>query len=135
MPQRALSSVNVLVVEDEPFTRETVTALLGRIGVGAVLSAANGAAALALLESVDIDIHLAICDIEMPELSGYEFVRRLRYGSVPRYKELPVLMLTGHDTPKNLERARTHRIAGFLVKPPTAESLRLGILEALPGRS
>ena len=52
-------------------------------------------------------------------MSGYEFVRMLRYGTVPRLKDLPVLMLTGHDTPKNLRHTRTHRIDGFLLQPPT----------------
>ena len=39
---------------------------------------------------------------------GYEFLRMLLYGTVPRFKDLLVLMLTGHDTPKNLRHARTH---------------------------
>ena len=33
---------------------------------------------------------------------------------------LPVLMLTGHETPKNLSRSRTRKIDGFLVKRATA---------------
>ena len=55
----------------------------------------------------------------------------LRYGTMPRFKDLPVLTLTGHDTPKNLRHAHTHKIDGFPVKPPTAESLRSSVLDAL----
>ena len=69
----------------------------------------------------------------MPEMSGYEFVCRLRYGTPPGYKDLPVLMLTGHETPKNLSRSRTRKIDGFLVKRATAEALRRSILDALKG--
>lgn len=131
MPETAQLPLCVLVVEDDPLTRRTVETVLGRIGIDTVLTAENGAAALAVLAATEDAIDLVICDIEMPEMTGYELVRRLRYGTVPRFKDVPVLMLTAHDTPKNLQRARTHRIAGFLVKPATAESLRLAIRDAL----
>ena len=123
--------MHILVVEDEAFSLEAIRKVLNNIGATSVATASNGAEALKLLEDADCNLDLIICDIEMPEMSGYEFVRMLRYGTVPRFKDLPVLMLTGHDTPKNLRRARTHKIDGFLVKPPTAESLRRGILDAL----
>ena len=131
MSEENLGSVHILVVEDEAFSLEAIRKILNKIGATSVATASNGADALKLLEDVDCNPDLIICDIEMPEMSGYEFVRMLRYGTVPRFKDLPVLMLTGHDTPKNLRRARTHKIDGFLVKPPTAESLRRGILDAL----
>ena len=131
MSEENLGSVHILVVEDEAFSLEAIRKILNNIGATSVATASNGADALKLLEDADCNLDLIICDIEMPEMSGYEFVRMLRYGTVPRFKDLPVLMLTGHDTPKNLRRARTHKIDGFLVKPPTAESLRRGILDAL----
>ena len=124
MSEENLGSVHILVVEYEAFSLEAIRKILNNIGATSVATASNGTAALKLLEDAD-------CDIEMPEMSGYEFVRMLRYGTVPRFKDLPVLMLTGHDTPKNLRRARTHKIDGFLGKPPTAESLRRSILDAL----
>ena len=55
----------------------------------------------------------------------------LRYGTMPRFKYLPVLTLMGHDTPKNLLHAHTHKIYVFLMQPPTAESLRSSVLDAL----
>ncbi|MBG06483.1 MAG: hypothetical protein CMM59_20670 [Rhodospirillaceae bacterium] len=131
MSEENLGSVHILVVEDEAFSLEAIRKVLNNIGATSVATASNGADALKLLEDADCNLDLIICDIEMPEMSGYEFVRMLRYGTVPRFKDLPVLMLTGHDTPKNLRHARTHKIDGFLVKPPTAESLRRGILDAL----
>ena len=41
-----------------------------------------------------------LLDLEMPEMDGYEFVRRARYGTVSEYKKLPILILTGQDTEK-----------------------------------
>ena len=55
----------------------------------------------------------------------------LRYGTMPCFMDLPVLTLTGHDTPQNLRHAHTHMIYVFLMQPPPAESLRRSVLDAL----
>ena len=65
----------VLVVDDHPSNRELVTTLLGYAG-HAFIEASNGADALALTRSERPD--LVICDILMPGMDGYEFVRQLR---------------------------------------------------------
>ncbi len=67
----------------------------------------------------------------MPEMTGYEFVRQVRYGTVPRFKDVPILILTGQATEKNVQRAQTHKINGFVTKPPTVDILRLEIHAAL----
>ncbi|MED5360837.1 MAG: response regulator, partial [Pseudomonadota bacterium] len=113
MSEDNLCSVHIRVVEDEAFSLEAIRKVLNNIGATSVATTSNGAEALKLLEDADCNLDLIICDIEMPERPGYEFVRMLHYGTVPRLKDLPVLMLTGHDTPKNLRHTRTHRIDGF----------------------
>lgn len=65
----------VLVVDDHPSNRELVTTLLGYAG-HAFFEASNGADALALVRSERPD--LVICDILMPGMDGFEFVRQLR---------------------------------------------------------
>lgn len=65
----------VLVVDDHPSNRELVTTLLGYAGHSFV-EASNGADALALTRSERPA--LVICDILMPGMDGYEFVRQLR---------------------------------------------------------
>ncbi len=131
MPDTDYSKLKVMVIDNEAFARKLVTRLLEAIGIGHVVTAASGADALAQLAEPDTDIDLVICDIEMPEMTGYEFVRRIRYGTVPRFKDVPILILTGHATEKNVQRAQTHKINGFVTKPPTVDSLRLEIHAAL----
>ncbi len=126
-----MKSVNVLVIEDEDFAASFVRRVLDRLGVGNVINAATGAAALELLQKTDIRIDIFICDLEMPEMGGYEFIRRIRYGTVPRYKGIPILVLTGRDTEKNVKKSRTHRINGFIVKPPRADELEHHMRKAL----
>ena len=125
------STVKVMVIDNEAFARKFVTRLLEAIGIGQVVTAESGADALAQLAEPDTDIDLVICDIEMPEMTGYEFVRQVRYGTVPRFKDVPILILTGQATEKNVQRARAHKINGFVTKPPTVDMLRLEIHAAL----
>ncbi len=131
MSDNEFGSVRVMVIDDHEFARKIITRLLEAIGIGHVLTAESGADALAQLAEPDTDIDLVICDIEMPEMTGYEFVRQIRFGTVPRFKDVPIVILTGHATDKNLERAKTHKINGFVTKPPTADMLKVQIWDAL----
>ncbi len=131
MPHASLEGCNILIIDDEPISRVAVTKTLGNIGVGNVSEADNGNDALRLLETADPKINVIICDIEMPEMTGYEFVRRVRYGTVPEYAKVPIIILTGKDTDKNLRDARIHKINDFLLKPPTAETLKTSINRVL----
>ena len=131
MPDDDFTFLNVMAVEDEAFSQEVVSKLLESIGVNSVTIAENGADAIARLAEAKAKIHLIICDIEMPEMGGFEFVRQVRFGATPGYKDVPIVMLTGKDTDKNVEKARFHRINGFLVKPPKVNTLKNAIRHAL----
>ncbi len=125
------SSVNVMVVDDEEFAQRYVTRILKMLGTGDVVTADNGADALEKLAETDVAVDLIISDIEMPEVDGYEFVRKVRYGAVPKYQDVPILILTGKDTDENVQKARFHKINGFIVKPPNAEDLERKLRKAL----
>ncbi|MBT3909215.1 MAG: response regulator [Rhodospirillaceae bacterium] len=131
MNNSPFTDINVLCVDDEEFARGLISRLLASIGVNKVIEAENGANALTCLEDSANDIHIIISDIEMPGMNGYEFVRRVRYGVVPRYKVIPILMLTGKDSDKNVRSARIHKINGFLVKPSNADEVRAQMSHAL----
>ena len=128
------TSVTVLVVDDEAFSQKFVIRVLGTLGVDKVITADNGAHALEVLASADPPVDLVISDIEMPEMDGFELARRIRWGAVPQYKNIPFLMLTGQDTEKNVQKGRIHRIDGFIVKPPKADELRGYLEKVLAGR-
>ncbi len=125
------SSINVMVVDDDEYSRAFVTCILEAMGVGHILAAENGVDALARLGGGDANIDLVICDVEMPEMTGYAFARRVRYGVVPRFKDVPILMLTGQPTEKNVQRARTHKINDFMEKPASVDLLRVKIRDVL----
>ncbi|CAK0757669.1 hypothetical protein CCP3SC15_220026 [Gammaproteobacteria bacterium] len=72
-----LSPAPVLIIDDDDFTRELIEDLLRDLGITKILCAGNGAQALGLFKSLDILPALVICDINMPEMDGVEFLRHL----------------------------------------------------------
>lgn len=136
MAKGLLSAANVLVIDDDADVREALAALLESIGVGGVAAVENGQAAIEHLAQADPAVNVVICDILMPGMDGWEFVRRIRYGTdVPAYKNVPILMLTGADTPENVQRGKYHRIHAFLIKPLDRNTLYKHVLRALSART
>ena len=62
-------------------------------------------------------VDLVITDVVMPEMGGYELIRKIRLGGVPGLKEVPIIVLTANDSEKNVQLARALRITNFFVKP------------------
>jgi PleD family two-component response regulator len=69
-------------------------------------------AALGMLNTVKVD--LILLDVEMPEMSGFEFLERLRGNS--GIEQPPVIFVTSHETPDVTTRALSSG-AGYVVKP------------------
>lgn len=69
--------LNILVLEDDDFQRKMTTKMLSTLEVN-ICEASNGVEALALLNTENsIPIDIALCDINMPEMDGMEFMRHL----------------------------------------------------------
>jgi CheY-like chemotaxis protein len=84
-----------------------------------VISKSDGREALEWLEGNLPD--LVICDIQMPNLDGYQFLEMLRQRSYT--KHTPVIMLSGAESSK--ERVKCYRLGAqdFLAKPFNPEEL------------
>jgi DNA-binding response OmpR family regulator len=104
-----MSRSRVLVVDDDELTRAVLREVLARAGHD-VHEAADGRAGLHDLYAATPD--LVILDVEMPELDGWTTLERIRELS-----DVPVLMLTAHET--ELERVRGLRGGAddYVVKP------------------
>lgn len=75
-----LSELNLLVVEDDDFQRKTVISMLRSLGVTSVSDASNGRRALEIIrEESSNPVNVALCDLNMPEMDGMEFLRHLSY--------------------------------------------------------
>src|SRR5215204_4960158 len=104
----------VLIVDDNTASRRLLAAALKTAGFTA-LQAADGADALAAIEKYRPDVILL--DLEMPELDGTQTCQRIRAHSDPRVRELPVVMLTAHDSEEEEVRCLEAGANDFLAKP------------------
>lgn len=109
---------NVLVVDDNVDAADTLGELLRAWGYE-VTVAHDGPAALAALQDTLPDI--ALLDIGMPAMDGYELAAHLRFQ--PGCAELPIVAITGSGGPEDVRRSRAKGFAAHLVKPVSAASL------------
>ena len=121
-----LEDRTVLVVDDDMRTIYAVSAILRARGAR-VLVADTGSAAMAMLaEHPKLDA--VLMDVMMPELDGYETVRRIR--AAPEHRTLPVLMLTAKAMPGEEARSLEAGASDYLAKPVDPDQLleKLGAL-------
>ena len=88
----ALTNSLILVVDDEPLLRYTLSHALKQLGYQAAL-AENGDEALR--QAIALNPDVILLDVLMPNLDGFDVCRRLR--AEPRLAEAPIVMMTGVD--------------------------------------
>jgi DNA-binding response OmpR family regulator len=125
-------SVNpvVLVADDDPDILALVRFRLEREGYD-VVSAADGQAALEF--ALDHTPDLAVLDVMMPRLDGYEVTRRLREHEAT--KGMPIILLTARVGESDLERGFEMGADGYVTKPFSPQMLRERVQAALGTRT
>jgi len=114
----------VLLAEDEPNIVESLTFLLKRAGFQ-IKVASDGRQALdAALEQQPA---VLVLDLMLPELDGYEVLRRLRAD--PRGEKLPVLMLTAKGQRIDRETALECGADLFMTKPFANSEITAAVVE------
>lgn len=118
----------VLIVDDSKVARHGLERCLEAVGLGidTVREAADGAAALAILERERVD--LLCTDLAMPGMDGEELLRALR--ARPGGDRIPVIVIAGVATDSWRERLRPYGVAAVLPKPPEHAAL-LRVLRAI----
>jgi len=104
-----LSGIRVLVVDDEPDARHLIKRVLGECNAQVVV-AGSAREALLLIESEKP--HVLLSDIGMPEMDGYELLKRVRALGEANQARLPAIALTAFA--RSEDRTRALR-AGFLL--------------------
>jgi pilus assembly protein CpaE len=92
---------HILIVEDSDITLYKVKAVLIRLGYE-VTAYDNPVTALNWLSTVPVKPDLILLDVVMPQMDGYEFLRRVRAQTLTQ--KIPIIMLTSHvDTRDKIE--------------------------------
>ncbi|MBN8550499.1 MAG: response regulator [Deltaproteobacteria bacterium] len=117
-----LGKKTLLVVEDDADSRNAICTILESLGFNHV-GFASAKEALAALPGLKID--LALVDIMMPEMNGYELLREIR--QMPNFAELPVIMVTAKDQDSEILEGYQFGADYYITKPFTSKQLEYGI--------
>jgi len=128
--RRVLEGTTVLVVDDAADDREAMQALFEALGAR-VISAGNGEEAMDRLREAGADV--VLCDLRMPLVDGFEFIRRLRAD--PKCHGLPAIAVSGVGSGSSSSlRARELGFDAYLSKPPEFDALGLFVRRAMESR-
>ena len=106
----------VLVAEDNDFVRMQIVSFLREVGCE-VLEASEGRAALRQIATSPVK--LAIVDVRMEPMGGFEFIRTIRQEG----NQTPVILVTGDQSSDLLEQAGHWKVAAVLLKPVQKDRL------------
>lgn len=111
----------VLIVDDSPTFRTMVSFALKRISnFDKELHAADGLEALEALSKNRVDI--IICDINMPNMNGLEFLKTVKEDD--NFKSMPIIMLTTEGREEDRQKAVSLGADGYLNKPFRPNALK-----------
>ena len=105
---------NIAVIDDSPANVLLAKAALEKAGYS-VQTAPNGVEGLALLQRTSMD--LILLDLSMPDMDGFEVLRRLRHEAVGPNSAIQVIALTAHVLPGTRAKVSERGFDGFLGKP------------------
>jgi CheY-like chemotaxis protein len=123
-----LGGADVLVADDEPNMRLTISDVLRKYGA-TVSVCANGAEAITTLEQRERPFDLVISDIKMPDKTGYDVFAAARR----KCATMPVILMTGfgYDPNHSIVRASQEGLQAVLFKPFKVELFLTEVRKAL----
>ena len=121
-----LSRLKVLVVDDHSNTVRLISDVLRAGGVGQVVTAGDGQRAREVMRLTYPDI--LFTDSKMPVMDGLELTRSIRRAAItpdPKVPnpEIPIIMVTGDRSERDVEIARRAGVNEFVIKPFTPAGL------------
>jgi EAL domain-containing protein (putative c-di-GMP-specific phosphodiesterase class I) len=120
-----ISELRFLVAEDHEFQRRTLVRMLRSLGAREVLEAPDGRAALEVFGSGTLAVDIVVCDIDMPQMDGMEFIRHVGEMGIP----VSVILSSALDrhliaSVETMTTAYGMHLLGAIEKPATPQKLR-----------
>jgi PAS domain S-box-containing protein len=126
----AMSSLRILLAEDNAMNRKVALGFLKRLGYGADV-ASNGLEALEALEQQPYDV--VLMDVQMPELDGLDASRRI-CERWPLESRPHIIAMTANALPEDREACFSAGMNDYVAKPIRAEELAAALKRAQPLR-
>jgi two-component system CheB/CheR fusion protein len=124
-----MTGLRIMLVDDMEDMLHVFQSLLEMNGA-TVFAATSARQGLEVLGREDVD--LLISDISMPEIDGYEFLRRVH--AMPKHAGLPAVAITGMRRDADIAQARAAGFSAHLGKPVSVERLNAVVRELVPRR-
>jgi two-component system, chemotaxis family, sensor histidine kinase and response regulator PixL len=118
-PAQPGRQMQVLVVDDSLVQRQSLARSLTKAGCQ-VIQASHGREGILRLQEHP-RIRLVVCDIEMPQMNGFEFLSYCRKD--PKFSQIPIVMLTTRGGQKHRDLAMTLGAKNYLTKPQSDRDL------------
>ncbi len=115
-----MSQFTVLVIDDEIHMLRLIQRILEMAGFS-VVGSDSGKYALEVLQNPDTRPDVITCDISLPDMDGFEVLRRVK--SDASLQHIPVIMLTAMGQHRDADRAKKMGASDFLTKPFSATTL------------
>ncbi len=125
-----LTGARILIVDDDIRNIYSLTSVLESYDVE-VLHAEGGHEGIRIVEQTP-DIDVALIDIMMPEMDGYETMQRIR--SLPRHEQLPLIAVTAKAMKGDRQKCLDAGASDYIAKPVDIELL-LALLRVWVARS
>ena len=119
----------VLLAEDSEVNQRLAARTLERRGFDVVVTG-NGLLALAAWEREPFD--LILMDVEMPEMNGWEATAAIRDRERGTGAHIPIIAMTAHDRPEDLNRCLESGMDGYTAKPLRVDALLAAIERFAP---
>ncbi len=135
MTEQVSPQLRMLVVDDEAFVLNLSVRILGKLGHEDVITASDGNEALGHLITTEKPFDIIICDLNMPEMDGVEFMRHAAGADFTG----GMILLSGEDermlqTAYDLASAQNLNVLGVIPKPLKPDLLK-PMLESFKPRS
>ena len=110
---------NILIIDDSKTVRNLVAFIMKKDGFK-VISAEDGLEGLEKLYSTE-QIDLIICDVNMPRMDGFTFIKNVREQEI--YRDLPIIVLSTEGREKDIQTGMNLGANLYMVKPAQPEKL------------
>lgn len=128
-----LSGARILIIDDEPANVVLLERLLEREGYTRITATTSPQEGLELFNSTEPD--LVLLDLAMPNMDGFEVMRRLRSLPDRASAPVPIVVLTADVTPETKRKALTSGANDFLTKPFEHEEVLARVANLLETRT
>lgn len=120
-----MNELGIMLIDDEPHILDLSFKTIQKMGYGNITTCHSGQSALEIYRESNDSFDIIICDLNMPEMNGVEFLRHISdenyLGGIILLSSVDERIL---ESAKDLAKARHLNVLGYIVKPLKQETLQ-----------